>query len=120
MLSNREMLHFLIRKNFCGVNLGLDSEGIAMSGSIGQAMRYTVTFSQCPAFEIYKRLSVFSERITVREADACRSAVPVISLNTKKKILIKVHCASRQFHITFQHSMYSMAAYIYMHLVYCK
>lgn len=45
MLSNREMLHFLIRKNFCSMNLGLDGEGIAMSGSIGQAMRYTVTFS---------------------------------------------------------------------------
>lgn len=85
MLSNRETLHFLIRKNFCGVNLGLDGEGIAMSGSIGQAMHYTVTFSQCLAFEIYKRLSVFSERITVRGVDACRHPVPVVSLNTKKK-----------------------------------
>lgn len=83
--ANRETLHFLIRKNFCGVNLGLDGEGIAMSGSIGQAMHYTVTFSQCLAFEIYKRLSVFSERITVRGVDACRHPVPVVSLNTKKK-----------------------------------
>lgn len=85
MLSNRETLHFLMRKNFCGVNLGLNGEGIAMSGGIGQAMRYSVTSSQCLAFEIYKRLLVFSDRITVREVDACRHPVPVVSLNTKKK-----------------------------------
>lgn len=67
------------------MNLGLGGEGIAMSGVIDQAMHYTVTFSQCPVFEIYKRLSVFSERINVREVDACRHPVPVLSLNTKKR-----------------------------------
>lgn len=73
-----------------------------MSGGIGQAMHYTVTISQCPVFEMYKCLSVFSKRITVKEVDVCRHLVDVVSLWTlKKRTLIEVHCVLRPSYNTF-------------------
>lgn len=73
VLSNKKKtLYFLVWENF--VSLGLNSKGIAMSSCVGQAMHYTVTFPQSPEFEfeIYKCLTLFSERITVREMDVFR------------------------------------------------
>lgn len=85
-----------------------------MSGGIDQAMYYTVTFSQCLAFEIYKCLPVFSERITVTEEDVCRHPVPSLDTKTSKNPLsLKcIVCQGRSTSLFI--TVYSMAANIYI------